>query len=106
MNGTHFCDAPTCSFHRKLVWVELVTVARRSKSSNCARLSIPEKGPIVSDFFQPSIFVMPQIVAFIRTCYCTNWSQWLGDPSLPSVLDYPHENKGQLFHIIFNQGYL
>ena len=41
----------TCSFHQNLFLVEVITVAQRSKSSKCARLSAPEKGPAVSVFF-------------------------------------------------------
>ena len=96
----------TCSFHINVFLVELVTVAQGSKSSKCARLSAGQKGRSVSDFFQLSIFVMPQPVAFTRTCYCSNWSEWLGDPSLPSVLDYLQEEKGPVFHSFFNQAYL
>ena len=41
----HICNAPTCSLHRNLFLVQLVTVAQRSKPSKCARLSAPKKGP-------------------------------------------------------------
>ena len=64
----HICDAPFCSFHHNLLLVEVVTVAQRSKSSKCARLSAPEKrADCFRFFFQPSTFVMPQPVAFTRT---------------------------------------
>ena len=49
----------------------------------------PPQRPHVSDFFEPSIFGMPQPVPFTTTCFWSNWSQWLRDPGPPSVLDYP-----------------
>ena len=51
MNGAHFCNALKCSFHKNLFLVQLVTVAQKSKPCKCARLSAPEKGPTVSEFF-------------------------------------------------------
>ena len=70
----HICDAPTCSFHQNLFLVELVIVPQISRPTKCARLSAPKKGPTVANFFQPSIFVMPQPVVFTRTCFWLNWS--------------------------------
>ena len=96
----HFCDTPTCSFHHNLFLVDLVIVAQRSKPSKCAPLSLPKKnGPIFSVFFLPSIFVMPQTVAFTKPFFWSNWSSWLRDPSPPSVLDYLPKEKDLLFDI-------
>ena len=57
----------------------------------------PTKRPHVSDFFEPSIFGMPQPMHFTTTCFWSNWSQWLRDPSPPSVLDYPPHKKAPMF---------
>ena len=59
----------TRTFHQNLFLVKLVTVAQRFRSSKCARLCAPDKRPHVSEFFEPSIFVMPQPVAFTRTYF-------------------------------------
>ena len=74
-------------------------MAQRSRSSKCARLSAPRptKRPHASDFFEPSIFGMPQPMPFTTTCFWSNWSQWLRDPGPPSVLDYPPQEKGPMF---------
>ena len=68
-------------------------MAQTSRSSKCAGLSALEKRPHVSQFFEPSTFGMPQPVAFTKTCFWPNWSQWLRDPGPPSVLDYPPLEK-------------
>ena len=47
----HIRNAPTCSFHQNLFLVELVTVAQRSGSSKCARLSAPGKKAPMFHFF-------------------------------------------------------
>ena len=57
-------------------------------------------------FFEPSIFGMPQPMPFTRTCFWSNWSQWLRDPGRPSVLDYSPQKKGPMFLIFFNPAYL
>ena len=85
----HIQNAPTCAFHQNLFLSKLVTMAQRSRSIKSARLSAPQKRPHVSDFFEPSIFGRPQLVPFTRTCFWSNWSQWLRDPGPQSVLDYP-----------------
>ena len=64
-------------------------MAQRSRSSKCARLAAPEKGPMFQNFFEPSIFATPQPVPFTRTCFWSNWSQWLRDPGREGVLGYP-----------------
>ena len=102
----HIWNAPTCTFHHNLFLVELVTMAQRSRSSKCARLSSPPKRPHVSDFFEPSIFGMPQPVPFTTTCFWSNWSQWLRDPGPQSVLDYPPQKKGCMFQVFLNPAYL
>ena len=85
-------------------------MAQRSRSSKCARLSAPRptKRPQVSDFFEPSIFGMPQPMPFTKTCFWSNWSPWLRDPGPQSVLDYPPPAppKGPLLQIFLNQAYL
>ena len=60
----HICDAPTCRFHDNLFLVELVKVAHRSYVSISARISAQKKGPTISPCLRPSIFVMPQPLAF------------------------------------------
>ena len=65
----HISNAPTYAFHQNLILLELVTVASRSGSFKCARLSAPEKGLHVSDFFETSIFPMPQPMPLTRTCF-------------------------------------
>ena len=49
---------------------------------------------------------MPQPVAFTKTCFWSNWSQWLRHPGPPSVLDYPPQKKGPMFHNFLNQAHL
>ena len=63
--------------------------------------SRPRKGSHVSDFFEPSIFGMPQPVPFTRTCFWSNWSQWLKDPGREGVLGYPPQKKGPMFQFFF-----
>ena len=65
-----------------------------------------KKSPHVSDFFEPNILGRPQPVPFTGTCFWSNWSQWLRDPSPQRVLDYAPQNKGPMFQIFFNQAYL
>ena len=48
-------------------------------SSKCARRTAPEKWLHVSYFFEPTIAGMPRVVPFTRTCFWSNWLQWLRD---------------------------
>ena len=51
---------------------------------------------------------MPQPMPFTKTCFWSNWSQWLGHQGPQSVLDYPPPAppKGPMFLIFLNQAYL
>ena len=99
----HFCTTLTCSFRRNLFLVNLVTIARRSTPSKCAPLSAPKKGPTVSDFFQPSMAVMPLPVAFTGSCFGSN-SVIVAQRSRPSkcarLSALP--KKGELFQFFFS----
>ena len=101
-----YLECPNVWLSPKRFLVELVTSAQRSRSSKCAPLSAPEKRPHVSDFFEPTIFVVPQPMPFSRTFFWPNWSQWLADPGPPSVFHYPPRTKGPMFQIFLNQRYL
>ena len=45
---------------------------------------------------------MSRPVTFTRTLFWLIWSKWLGDPSLPSVLDHPPRKKGPLLEFFFS----
>ena len=74
----------------------------------CSTIPPPPKWPHVSDFFEPSIFGMPQPMPFTRTCLWLNWSQWLKASRPPSVLHYPPppKKKAPCFSFFLNQAYL
>ena len=103
MNGIHFCNAPTCTFHQNLFLLELVTMAQRSRSSKSARVSAPENKPHVSDFV---------LTKHAPTCTFHHNLFWvelviMAQRSIPqSVLDYPPQKKGPKFQIFLNQAYL
>ena len=65
-----------------------------------------KKGPMFHIFFEPSIFGMPQPVAFTTTCLWSNQPQWLRDPGHPSVLDYPPLEKRPHISDLLNQAHL
>ena len=44
---------------------------------------------------------MPRPVAFTKTLFWLIWSKWLGDPSLPSALDYPPRKKRPIASVFF-----
>ena len=65
-----------------------------------------KRSPIFQIFFEPSIYVMPQLVAFTGTFFWSNQSRWLRDLGPPSVLVYVPRKKGPVFQIFLNQEYL
>ena len=72
----------------------------------CSTIRPRKKAPCFS-FFEPNIFGMPQPMPFPRTCFSSNWSQWLRDPRPQSVLEYlPPPKKVPMFQNFFEPSIL
>ena len=67
-----------------------------------------KKGPVFQFYFEPSIFGTPQPAPFTRTCFWSNWSQWLRDRRPQRVLDFPPppQKKRPRVSVFLNQAYL
>ena len=97
------CNAATT---KNELFVDLLTLAQRSGRSRCAQLSVPSQTSAVSRFSQPSIYVMPRLVALTTKFFWSICSQRLRDMVAPSLLNDPLPNKGPLFEIFPNQAFL